>query len=276
MTRAARLADATRRLVAAGVEGAARDARLLLRAAGGLEGAAFSAALGEDADPAEIARFEALVAARLRRQPMGQILGRREFWGRTFRVTPDVLDPRPETETLVEAALARGPRTRVLDLGTGSGALLLTLLAEWTGARGVGTDISAAALAVAARNAVALGIADRASFLHADWFDGVEGQFDLIVANPPYIPAADLPGLAPEVRDWEPHGALSPGADGISAIRNIAAGLRVHMAKGCVVLVEFGVGQGAVTQEILSNATGCPVILISDLSNRPRAALVQG
>lgn len=276
MTRADRLADAVRRLAAAGVEEPARDARHLLRMAAGLEPAAVSAALGAVQDAGEAARFAGLVARRLRREPVAQILGRRAFWGREFEVTADVLDPRPETETLIAAALALGPRARVLDLGTGSGCLLLTLLAEWPAARGIGVEASAPARAVALRNALRFGLGERAEIVAGDWLSGVDGAFDLVVANPPYIPEAEVAGLAPEVADWEPRMALTPGGDGLGAFRAIAAGVAAVLAPGGALLVEFGAGQGAAVAAIFA-AAGLPGgRLIPDLSGRPRAFLWQG
>ncbi|MFN6980131.1 MAG: peptide chain release factor N(5)-glutamine methyltransferase, partial [Gemmobacter sp.] len=213
--------------------------------------------------------FAAAVAARAARQPIAQIIGRRAFRGRDFRVTPDVLDPRPETEALVDAALAE-PFGHVLDLGTGSGAILLTLLAERPAARGLGSDISAAALAVAAGNAAALGVADRARFMQADWLAGITGRFDLILSNPPYVAAGEMPGLAPEVRDWEPHLALTPGGDGLGAYRIIAAGAAAHLAPGGRLMVEIGAAQGDAVPAILRAAGWQAIGLLPDLDGRPR------
>lgn len=245
MTLAEALRVATARLARAGIEGAARDARLLLAAALDCPADRLTLRLGERLAPGPAARLDAMVAERAARRPLSQIVGRRIFWGRDFRVTGDVLDPRPETETIIAAALARGPAARILDLGTGSGAILLTLLAEWPEATGLGTDTSEAALAVAATNASALGLAGRARFCRADWTDGLRARFDLVVCNPPYIPEAEIAGLAPEVRDWEPRAALTAGPTGLEAYRRLAAGLPGVMAAGATALLEFGEGQGA-------------------------------
>lgn len=274
-TRAARLARATRRLAAAGVPEPGRDARLLLREAAGLAAAELALALREVPDAAEAGRFEALVAGRAERRPVAQLLGRRLFWGRAFRVTADVLDPRPETETIVAAALARGPRARVLDLGTGSGCLLLTLLAEWPEALGLGIDASPAALEVARENAAALGLADRAAFRAGDWLAGAGAGWDCIVANPPYIPEAELAGLAPEVRDHEPRLALTPGGDGLGAFRRIAPALGAALAPGGLALLEFGAGQGEAVRAILAAAGLGGLALLPDLDGRPRVLMVQ-
>jgi release factor glutamine methyltransferase len=168
-------------------------------------------------------------------------------------VTPDVLDPRPETETLVAAALA-APFARLLDLGTGSGALAVSLLAERPAATGLATDVSAAALDVARENAGRIGVADRLTLRQADWTEGLSGRFDLILSNPPYIPAAEIAGLAPEVRDWEPRGALTDGGDGLSAYRAIAAGAPRLLAPGGRLLVEIGAGQADVVAAIFTAA----------------------
>lgn len=263
------LPAAAARLAAAGVETPGRDARLLLAAATGLPPDRLSLNPDLALDVAAAARLEALVAARAARRPMAQILGWRDFWRHRFRVTPDVLDPRPETETLVAEAL-RAPFARVLDLGTGSGAILLSLLAERPQATGLGTDISEPALDVARANAAALGLTGRAAFRRADWFAGVEGRYDLIVSNPPYIAESEIDGLAPEVRDWEPRGALTPGGDGLAAYRAIAAGASAHLAQGGRLVVEIGVGQGAAVAAILGAAGLGPVRVLPDLDGRDR------
>jgi release factor glutamine methyltransferase len=258
------------RLAAAGVDAPVRDARRLMAAALGAGPEAVIAAGPGPLAPAAAARFDDFIAARAARQPVAQILGRREFYGRTFRVTRDVLDPRPETETLIDLALSE-PFGSVLDLGTGSGCLLVTLLAERPRAAGTGTDLSEAALAVARANAAAHGVAERARFLRADWVAGVTGRFDLIVANPPYIAAAEMSALAPEVRDWEPALALTDGADGLSAFRAIAAGARAHLVPGGRLIVETGAAQGRAVAAILAAAGLVAVTRHADLGGRQRA-----
>ncbi|PKP85213.1 MAG: peptide chain release factor N(5)-glutamine methyltransferase [Alphaproteobacteria bacterium HGW-Alphaproteobacteria-2] len=269
---AAALADAAARLRAAGVPEAVADARRLLAHALAIAPERLTLALSEPLPEAAAARFAAFVAARAARQPVAQITGERLFWGRTFQVTPDVLDPRPETETLVATAL-EAPFSRVLDLGTGSGCLLLTLLADRPGATGLGTDISATALAVAARNAARLGLGARAAFALADWFSGVDGAFDLIVANPPYIAAGELAALAPEVRNWEPRAALTPGEDGLAAYRAIAAGATAHLAPAGRLILETGAGQGAAVAALCEAAGLGHAMLRADMDGRARAVL---
>ncbi len=264
MTAAEALAEARLRLAAAGVPDAAADARALLdHAAGGRPDP------GTQLAPDVALRFEAALAARLARQPVSQIRGWRDFWKHRFRVTPDVLDPRPDTETLVAEALTE-PFARVLDLGTGSGVILVSLLAERPAATGTGTDVSPAALAVAQDNAKMAGVAARAAFLLSDWFSGVSGRFDLIVSNPPYIAADEMSGLAPEVRDWEPHLALTPGGDGLGAYRAIAAGMMDHLTPGGRLLLEIGPAQGAAVMAILAGAGLVEPRVLTDLDGRDR------
>lgn len=250
------LRRAERRLTAAGVPGPRRDARRLW------DHAARSAA-GDTASA-----FDAAIARRCAREPVSHITGRRAFWRHAFEVTPDVLDPRPETETLVELALAQ-PFERVLDLGTGSGCILISLLAERPDATGVGTDVSPGALAVAGRNASRLGVADRLILPLSDWFADVGGRYDLIVSNPPYIAEDEMPGLAPELRH-EPRIALTPGGDGLGAYRAIAAGAPACLGPGGRLLVEIGPAQ-AEAVAALFRASGLDVTGIHpDLDGRMR------
>ncbi len=263
------LAAAVQRLKTAETPDPARDARLLLAHAAGLAPDRLTLHLDDPlTDPA---RFEELLDARIRRQPVSQIIGKRLFWGRWFTVTSDVLDPRPETEILIATAL-QDPFERVLDLGTGTGAIVLTLLAERPAARGLGTDLSSAALAVATANAVALGLAERVELCQSDWFEVVEGMFDLIVSNPPYIPEGEIATLAPETRDWEPRMALTPGGDGLDAYRRIAANAGAHLSPGGRLIVEFGAGQGAAVACLLTQAGFAQVRLIPDMDGRDRVA----
>ena len=252
----AALAAATRRLEAAGVDSPARDARDLLAWALGTEPLQITLRAAEPLPAEAAARYETALAARAARQPVAQITGTRLFWGRAFRVTPEVLDPRPETEIIIARALEGPAPARIIDLGTGTGILGLTLLAEWPQACAVVTDTSAAALEVARENAEALGVSGRVTYIRTDWWSGISGRFDLIVSNPPYIPAADVEALEPDVRKWEPLGALTPGGDGLDAYRAIAAGLPAHAAPGARVLLECGAGQAADVAAILAAACG--------------------
>lgn len=266
----AALAGAAAELAAAGVPDPARDARALMSAVLGIPPGRLTLAARDPLAPAAAAAFAGLVAERRRFRPVAQLIGRRAFWGRDFTVTADVLDPRPETETLIAAALAGPPAARILDLGTGSGAILLTLLAEWPDASGLGTDADPAALAVAATNAHHLGVGPRASFAVADWTDGLTGRFDLVVSNPPYIPAPDLGSLAPDVRDWEPRAALTPGPTGLEAYERIAAGLAGVLAPGGRGLFEIGAGQGFAVAALFHAAGHRRTRLHPDLDGRDR------
>jgi release factor glutamine methyltransferase len=270
------LKNAIERLARAGVPEPARDARLALRWAAGLDGAALAAALDSPAEWEEAARFDAAIARRAAREPMSHITGTRAFWGRDFGVGPEVLDPRPETEVLVAEALHRGPVGRVLDLGTGSGCILLTLLAEWPGASGLGTDISPQALARARRNADMLGVGKRAEFAIADWMDGVGSRFDLIVSNPPYIAEAEIADLEPEVRGHEPRIALTLGGDGLGAYRRIAAGVLRLMAPRARLMVEIGPTQSHEVAAILAGAGLRVTHVIPDFDQRPRVMIADG
>ncbi len=258
----ARLDAAVKTLKAAGVPGAARDAaRLLQHISPG--------ALTADALPDETwAAFDVLVARRAAREPVSHLIGHRAFWAHDFLVTPDVLDPRPDTETLVEEALNRDWNT-VLDLGTGSGAILLSLLAERLTATGTGTDISAAALGIAGQNAARLNLKDRATLLQSDWFAGVTGKFDLIVSNPPYITADEMTGLAPELRH-EPQIALTPGGDGLDAYRAITARARQFLTPHGALMVEIGATQGPSVQALFQNAGLEDIAIHPDLDGRNR------
>lgn len=239
------LGEAAARLRDAGCDTPELDSRLLLQWVTGLRREDLILEPEHPVSDEQARRFRAIIARREAREPVSRILGEREFHGRIFRVTPDTLDPRPDTETLVEAALALMPQGgRLLELGTGTGAVAVTILAERPQALGVATDVSAAALAVAAENAERHGVADRLLLLEGDWFRPVTGVFDIIVSNPPYIPAADLAGLSPDVRCFDPRLALDGGKDGLDAYRAIAAGAAAHLVPGGHVVLEIGAGQG--------------------------------
>lgn len=269
VTGAEALRPAILRLRAAGVADGPGDARRLLAHALGLPSDRLTLHLHDPLDAAQAAAFEAAVAARAARQPVSQIVGERLFFGRSFRVTRDTLDPRPETELLVMAALER-PFSRVLDLGTGTGCILLSCLAGMPIATGLGTDLSEPALAVAAENAARHGLAGRVAFRPSDWFAAVPGRFDLILSNPPYIAAAEMAGLAPEVRDWEPHLALSPGGDGLDAYRAIAAGAGARLMGGGRLLLEIGPSQAAAVSALLAAQGFVDLSVRSDLDGRDR------
>ncbi|HEX2529341.1 MAG TPA: peptide chain release factor N(5)-glutamine methyltransferase [Geminicoccus sp.] len=247
-TVAAALADTAARLAAAGVESPRREAMLLMDLATGRSRMEQLADGTAELPGEQEARLEELVTRRCRREPFAYLAGTKEFYGRPFAVGPGVLVPRPETETLIDAALEARPdrseRLRLLDLGVGSGCLLLTLLAEFPQASGVGVDTSEAALAWARRNAEALGVDDRVLLVQGCWGRQIDGAFDLIVSNPPYIDRADLADLEPELA-FEPDQALSPGADGLQAYRSMTPDLLRLLKPSGLVLLEIGRGQDA-------------------------------
>jgi release factor glutamine methyltransferase len=251
------------RLALAELETPTLDARLLLQHVSGL-GHADLVAEPDLWIAADVAKaFQALVARRMAYEPVSRILGVREFYGRAFQVTADVLDPRGDTEVLVEASLALLPqdlRLRLLDLGTGSGILAATLLCERPLAEAVAVDLSEAALAVARTNADVLGVGARFHGHEGSWFDGVTGRFDAIVSNPPYIPQGDIAGLEPDVRDYDPHLALAGGADGLSCYRAIAQGAGAHLVPDGFVAVEIGAGQA---RDVISVFSGSGLALAS-------------
>ncbi|MFN3663152.1 peptide chain release factor N(5)-glutamine methyltransferase [Yoonia sp.] len=249
------LEQARARLAAAGVTDPGHESRLIWAHVAG-----------------DVVRFAALLDQRAARAPLSHLLGYRDFYNHRFVVTPDVLDPRPDTESIVVAALEQ-PFAQVLDLGTGSGCILLSLLAERTQARGLGVDISDAALAVAARNRAALGLDQRADLRQSDWFSSVSGQFDLIISNPPYIAAAEMDGLQPEVRLHEPTGALTDHGDGLSCYRIITAGAPTHLAPGGRLIVEIGPTQAAAVTAMFAAAGFTELAVIADLDGRDRGIM---
>lgn len=266
-------------LRASGIEEPRREARLLLGHVLGRAPGLLTTEAREEVGAAEAARFRDLVARRAAHVPVAHLTGRRGFWTLDLLVTPDVLVPRPDSETLIEAALAALPDRsvvrRVLDLGTGSGALLLAALAEFPAAFGVGVDRSPAALAVARANAVRSGLARRALFVCGDWAAALRAGFDLVLANPPYVRTAEVAALAPEVREHEPRAALDGGPDGLAAYRAILAGLPRSLAPRGAAVLELGAGQAA-DVAALAAASGLAVAqLRQDLGGIPRAIVLR-
>jgi release factor glutamine methyltransferase len=256
------------------------DARLLVGHALGLDHAALAVQSDRTLTAREADALAALTARRLAREPVARILGRKEFWGLPLALGADTLIPRPETETVVEAALAtlserERAALRIADLGTGSGALLLALLSELPNARGIGTDISPAALTCARANAAALGLADRATFAACDYGAALNGPVDLIVANPPYVARAEIATLQAEVRDFDPPHALDGGPDGLAAYRAIAPQARRLLAPDGILVVELGFGRLAAVRSIFAAAGLAPAAVRHDLSGVVRALVAR-
>ncbi len=274
MTAGEALARAAAALAEAGVQAPAREARLLLAHARGVP----ANAPPDRAAPAPES-FRALLARRLGREPMALITGRQGFWTLDLEVSRDTLIPRPDSETLIEAALEAFPDrsqvARVLDLGTGTGALLLAALSEFLAATGIGVDASPAACALARRNARSHGLADRAAFVAADWAACLGGTFDLVLANPPYVEAAAIAGLMPEVALHEPRRALDGGADGLDAYRAIVPDLPRLLAPGGVAVLEVGAGQAATVGAMAAGVGLGPAWQRRDLGGVVRVVGVQ-
>lgn len=274
--------DAKTRFEDVGIDSARIDARLLLGFVLGGGAEQVLAQSGRDLTPTEAQHLEDLVQRRAAREPISHILGAREFWSLPFKVTAATLTPRPDTETLIEAALdtVTQPPRRVLDLGTGTGCILLALLSEWKDAQGLGVDASAEALNVAKENAVALGLEHRAQFVLGDWNTAhwtqhLGGPFDVVMSNPPYILESDMPGLDSGVRDFEPRAALLGGSDGLDAYRAIVAGLDKILTPGGLVIFEVGIHQADDVASILKNRGFSGIERRRDLSGIERAVLAR-
>ena len=272
------VARARERLRAASIVEAALDARLLAQFVLGWDAARFFTAAGDPPPPDFPARYEALVRRRAAREPLAYITGDREFWNLSFEVSPAVLIPRPETESIVEAALERFPDRAaplsIADICTGSGCLAVALAREYSRARVVATDLSTAALAVAGRNAARHTVADRVHLIGADLFEGVADLFDLIVANPPYVSEGDRRALAAEVRDYEPELALFGGSDGLAIIRRLVEGSVDRLVPGGTLILEIGFWQEPAVTALISGRDGLDLVEIRpDLQGIPRTAI---
>jgi release factor glutamine methyltransferase len=260
---------------------AALEARILAQHAWHVQPEVLVRDANSAVDHEKIAAFETLIARRMTREPIAQIMGYKHFWKDNFQVTRDVLTPRADSETLIEAALRNRPKTaapkRILDLGTGSGCLLLSLLGEYPDAFGTGVDASAAALNVARRNAHNTFRAERCEFLGGSWCDSIEisARFDMVVSNPPYIPTREISRLMSDVRDHEPHGALDGGTDGLDCYRAILASVMPHMNPGAILLFEVGMGQ-ADDVAMHAKAHGFSLVeIVADLSGIDRVVVLE-
>ena len=265
---------ATARLRAAGVPEPARDARLLLAHAARVDAARVTLIAPDDIAPEIEERYEQLISLRAIRVPVSQLIGERQFYGRAFKITRDVLDPRPETETLIEAALTE-PFDTVLDLGVGSGAIVVTLLAECDQAKGVGIDISENACLQTAANSVLHNVEPRLQIMQSDWFAAVSGRFDLIVANPPYLAIEEFSEVAPELALHEPRLALTDEGDGLSAYRTIAAEAVGYLEEGGRVICEIGWRQGEDVCAVFEEAGWAEIRTLQDLGGRDRVVVAR-
>jgi release factor glutamine methyltransferase len=265
---------ATAALKAGGIDSPSIDARLLMEVAAGASRADILTDPYRTVTEAQQAMLDGFVARRLKREPVSRILGKKGFWKIMLNVTPDVLSPRPDTEAILDVVMLAYPphqAFQMVDLGTGSGAILLAILAERAGATGLGTDISFEALAVARDNAASLGLDRRCDFLRTEWAAGMaDHSFDLVVSNPPYIPSGDIDGLDPEVRDHDPRLALDGGPDGLEAYRQLAPEIMRIMKPGGVFAVEIGWDQGPQVKALFEAAGFTDVIVVKDLSDRDR------
>lgn len=263
-----------KRLADAGVDSAAGDARLLAMAALGIDRVGLHVDRDRPLTGAERAALDRLGDRRVAREPVSRIIGHREFWSLDFVLSPATLDPRTDSETLVQAALDRIPdRTRplsILDLGTGSGCLLIALLSELPNARGVGVDLSAEAAATARHNADRLGVGARAGFVVSDWAHALAGRFDLVVSNPPYIAQSELDGLAPEVTQFDPSAALLGGVDGLDAYRALAPMLPTLLSENGWIYLEIGLGQAESVMGLLGGAGLVELAAVEDLNGLKR------
>jgi len=274
LTAAQAMVAATARLRAAGVPDPARDARVLLAHAARIEASRVTLIAPEELSPEIAERYDQLISLRAIRVPVSHLLGEREFYGRRFRVSRDVLDPRPETEALIEAALSE-PFDHVLDLGVGSGCILITLLAERSSASGIGADLSEAACLQASANAVQHQVQGRVEILQSDWFENIDGKFELIVSNPPYISLSEMNELSPEVREHEPRMALTDEGDGLGAYRHIAASVPDFLIRGGRILVEIGPTQGRKVAALFQAAGLAETRIIPDLDGRDRVVVAR-
>jgi len=268
---------AKQRLQAAGVEGPVIDARLLVEAAADATRADIVGEPRRELTAEQAARLEDFVSRREHREPISHILGRKGFWKIMLTVTPHVLTPRPDTETLVEWALRQYPDSRafsMVDLGVGSGAIMLAILAERVAGKGLGVDVSEEALAVARENATNLGLAGRVALLRGDWTRGLDDAgFDLVVSNPPYIRSAEIDTLEPEVKDHEPRLALDGGPDGLDAYRLLAPEVLRVLKPGGRFALEIGHDQSKQVEALFKAAGAAEVATLKDLSNRDRVVV---
>ena len=269
------VSGAADRLRAAKIESPRREARLLLAYATGKTVEWIVA--HNDERTKELPQFENALGRREAREPLSHIMGEREFWSLSFQVNASVLDPRPDSEIIVSSVLAYYPETdrplKIADLGTGTGCLLLSILHERPTAEGIGVDISESTLSTARENASILGLSARTTFVQSDWDSELDGTFDVVLSNPPYIPTAEIEGLAPEIARYEPRCAIDGGADGLVAYRRIADALPQLLEPNGLVALEIGQGQDSSVPKILRDSGIKIVSLEKDMAGIPRSVL---
>lgn len=268
------LKDTTQRFREAGLETPDLDARFLLQDLLGISNSERLSGPIEINDEQQIIA-ETAITRRLAGEPISRILGYREFWGRKFFLSPSTLDPRPDTETLIEAVLESSWKApRILDLGTGTGCILLTLLHEIRDSSGVGIDLSAEACKTAQKNAEAHGLSSRSTIQNADWVDSLEGKYDLIVSNPPYIPSEIIPTLSVEVQNHDPILALDGGEDGLNPYKFLLSALKKFLVPGGFIFFEIGQGQLPDIERLVKNSDATLIQFWTDLGGVPRVVKI--
>ena len=263
------LADTAFKLSHSGIESAARDARILTAYALEVPISDLSLKINDRVSANIIFKLEKLILRRIKREPISKILGRREFWGRIFSINKNVLDPRADTETLIDYVIEKPVKT-VLELGTGSGVITVTLACEWKEVHVTATDISEDALLLAQKNAEKFNIENKIQFLKSDWFDNVEGKFDLIISNPPYIGWIEQDKICTEVTKYDPEIALFAGFDGFDAYKKIIPGLAKYLNPDGFVVLEIGASQSNLVKDIMNLSGFFNVDIVKDLSGKDR------
>ena len=268
------MADTAIKLSESGIESAARDARILTAHALKVPISDLSLKVNENVTANIVLNLEKFILRRINREPISRILGRREFWGRTFSINKKVLDPRGDTETLIDFVIEK-PVQSVLELGTGSGVIAVTLACEWSEVKVTATDISEDALVLAEINAVKFNVEDKIQFLKSDWFSNVEGMYDLIISNPPYIGWIEQDKISAEVINFDPKNALFAGFDGFKAYENIIPNLTKFLNPDGSVVLEIGASQSSQVKDIFNSSGFFDVEIVKDLSGKDRAIVAK-
>jgi len=263
------LSDATLKLSISEIDNAPRDARILVAHALGIPKSQLSMKIKENVSEETKASLEKLISRRINREPIAKILGKRQFWGRTFFINEDVLDPRGDTETLIDYVID-SPVRSVLELGTGSGVIAISLACEWKEVHVVATDISEAALFVAQKNAQNFDVQDKIDFLKSDWFEAIEGKFDLIISNPPYVGLSEINEISQEVLNYDPDLALFAGSDGLGAYKRIIPNLTKFLNPGGTVILEIGASQSESVKNLMNSYGLSEVKTLKDLARKDR------